>query len=99
MSKKLKKGIRALEEHLSEIKQESGLNNSEDNFIFALLDIELKKDVNIPDAELQKILNDEGIYEMTDLLALSNEVWSDELGGNKENEQKLEKIKKRIINY
>ena len=68
---KIAKGI------LADIKEKLGITNG-DNFITALLGIELSDDEYIPDEELQKVLEEEGIYSEIDLLNLiAQDVWND----------------------
>lgn len=96
MSSSLKKMIKKSKKELSEMIEESDLNNN-DCFITAFLDIEPEEAINIPDDKLQQILNKEGIYTQLDLLKLTvSEAWSDELGENKEDKQKLKRIKKEL---
>lgn len=97
MSSSLKKMIKKSKKELSEMIEESDLNNN-DCFITALLNIEPKEPINIPNDKLQQILNEEGIYTIEELLSLTiGEAWSDELGENKKEKQKLKRIKKKII--
>lgn len=97
MSSSLKKMIKKSKKELSEMIEESDLNNN-DRFITALLNIEPKEPINIPNDKLQQILNEEGIYTIEELLSLTiSEAWSDELGENKKDKQKLKRIKKKII--
>lgn len=96
MSSSLKKMIKKSKKELSGMIEESDLNNN-DCFITALLDIDPAEGINIPDDKIQKILNKEGIYTQKDLLTLAvSEIWSDELGENKEDKQKLKRIKKEL---
>ena len=98
MSSSLKKMIKKSKKELSGMIEESDLNNN-DCFITALLDIDPVEGINIPDDKIQKILNKEGIYTQKDLLTLAvSEIWSDELGENKEDNQKLKRIKKELHN-
>lgn len=85
---KLKKNLDKL---LEEMIEESSINNS-DFFVTALLGLDLKNEV--PEDKLQKILNEEGIYTLTELLSLTVcETW----GEDAESAEKLERIKKKII--
>ncbi len=96
MSSSLKKMIKKSKKELSGMIEESDLNNN-DCFITALLDIDPAEGINIPDDKIQKILNKEGIYTQQDLLALTvSEIWNDELGENKEDNQKLKRIKREL---
>ena len=96
MSSPLKRMIKKSNLELDNMVEESDLNNS-DGFITALLDIDPVEGINIPDDKIQKILNKEGIYTKHDLLALTvSETWNDELGENKEDNQKLKRIKKEL---
>ena len=86
---RMKKDLNTL---LEEMIEECDINNS-DFFVTALLGLDLQEE--IPEEKLQKILNEEGIYKLTDLLALTiYETWEEE---DEENAKKLEKIKKAII--
>lgn len=83
MSRELRKLKKDLKGILAQMIQSSDLCNS-DNFIGALLDIELKEDKitgkeeYIPDEELQKVLEEIGVHNMIDLLYLVAESeWSD----------------------
>lgn len=85
--------IKKSKECLDDIVEESDLNNI-DCFITALLGIEPEEAINIPNDKIQKVLNEEGIYTQLDLLGLtSKEIW----GEDEESEEKLERIKKKII--
>ena len=93
MNKNLKKIIKESKEMLLEMAEESDLTNR-DCLITAILGIEPKEAANISDDKMQQVLNEEGIYKLTDLLALTaKETWEED----KESAEKLEKIKKRII--
>lgn len=96
MGSSLKKMIKKSKKELSGMIEESDLNNN-DCFITALLDIDPAEGINIPYDKIQKILNKEGIYTQQDLLALTvSEIWNDELGENKEDNQKLKRIKREL---